>query len=202
MIKKKLRGSALLPRASSAITDLGGAPGRANTGDKMLTGWRRLHRRRRCIAGTVGVLGCPRIHPGERMLRQLDRVREAGPGLGRWGRTRRRAVDHRSTICETYGLAKEGARHHGYPSGAITRCWPSPPARGADVSCARAGPTPPAAPPTSCVRPWAGCATAGARGQLTVRADSGFYAHALVGLPRDGCPLLHHHPQHARLGSD
>ena len=36
--------------------DLGGAPGRANTGDKMMTlvasraGWRRLHRRHRCAA--------------------------------------------------------------------------------------------------------------------------------------------------------
>ena len=34
----------------------------------------------------------------------------------------------------------------------------------------------------------------GARGQLTVRADSGFYTHAVVGLPPDGCPLLHRHP--------
>ena len=39
-----------------------------------------------------------------------------GPGLGRWGRTRRLplTIDLDSTICETYGLAKEGARHHGY----------------------------------------------------------------------------------------
>ena len=29
------------------------------------------------------------------------------------GRTRR-LIDLDSTICETYGLAKEGARHHGY----------------------------------------------------------------------------------------
>ena len=35
----------------------------------------------------------------------------------------------------------------------------------------------------------------GARGQLTVRADSGFYAHALVAVCRAiACPLLHHHP--------
>ena len=40
----------------------------------------------------------------------------AGPGLGCRGGTRRRALDYRldSTICETYGLDKEGARHHGY----------------------------------------------------------------------------------------
>ena len=35
----------------------------------------------------------------------------------------------------------------------------------------------------------------GARGQLTVRADSGFYAHTVVAaLPGNGCPLLYHHP--------
>ena len=35
----------------------------------------------------------------------------------------------------------------------------------------------------------------GASGQLTVRAYSGFYAHALVVVCREmGCPLLHHHP--------
>ena len=80
----------------------------------------------------------------------------AGPGLGRWGRTRRRA-DHRPrfTICETYGLAKEGARHHGYtgdergyhPLLAIA-------AGTGDVLMSRLregrATTPPAAPPTSC----------------------------------------------------
>ena len=35
----------------------------------------------------------------------------------------------------------------------------------------------------------------GARGQLTVRADSGFYAHTVVAACRgNGCPLLYHHP--------
>ena len=34
-----------------------------------------------------------------------------------------------------------------------------------------------------------------ASGQLTVRADSGFYAHTVVDrLPGNGCPLLYHHP--------
>ena len=51
-------------------------------------------------------------------VRQLDRVsREllarawaagAGPGDGPL------TIDLDSTICETYGLTKEGARHHGY----------------------------------------------------------------------------------------
>ena len=47
---------------------------------------------------------------------------EPGPlvvdlATGRW------TIDLDSTMCETYGLAKEGARHHGYgpASGAITR---------------------------------------------------------------------------------
>ena len=35
----------------------------------------------------------------------------------------------------------------------------------------------------------------GASGQLTMRADSGFYTHAVVAVCRpDQCPLLHHHP--------
>ena len=66
-------------------------------------------------------------------VRQLDRVsREllarawaagAGPGDAPF------TIDLDSTICETYGLAKEGARHHGYTGKrATTRCWPSPPA--------------------------------------------------------------------------
>ena len=74
-------------------------------------------------------------------VRQLDRVsREllarawaagAGPGDAPF------TIDLDSTICENYGLAKERARHHSLPvldtgaipaSGAITRCWPWPPA--------------------------------------------------------------------------
>ena len=51
-------------------------------------------------------------------VRQLDRVSrellarvwQAGAGPGDAPFT----IDLDSTICETYGLAKEGARHHGY----------------------------------------------------------------------------------------
>ena len=55
------------------------------------------------------------------------------------------------------------------------------------LGCARAGPTPLGAPPTSCVRRWAGCAMAGPVGNspFTMRADSGFYAHALVVVCRE-----------------
>ena len=66
-------------------------------------------------------------------VRQLDRVsREllarawaagAGPGDGPL------TIDLDSTICETYGLVKEGRATTATPaSGPITRCWPSPPA--------------------------------------------------------------------------
>ena len=43
--------------------------------------------------------------------------RAAGTGLGNWWPDPGDApftIDLDSTICETYGLAKEGARHHGY----------------------------------------------------------------------------------------
>jgi hypothetical protein len=80
--------------------------------------------------GTAGVLGCVVKAPSTLgtflrsfrwgHVRQLDRVsREllarawaagAGPGDGPL------TIDLDSTICETYGLAKEGARHHGYPA--------------------------------------------------------------------------------------
>ena len=36
-------------------------------------------------------------------------------------------IDLDSTICETYGLVKEGARHHGYTGQrGYPRCWPTP----------------------------------------------------------------------------
>ena len=48
----------------------------------------------------------PSTGPGEPGVAGRAWQAGAGPGV---------APDHRpSTICETYGLAKEGARHHGY----------------------------------------------------------------------------------------
>ena len=116
--------------------DLGGAPGRANTGDKMLTLVASALAGGDCIddadalraGGTVGVLGCVVKAPSTLgtflrsfrwgHVRQLDRVSRqllarawaAGAGPGDSPLT----IDVDSTICETYGLAKEGARHHGY----------------------------------------------------------------------------------------
>ena len=116
--------------------DLGDAPGRANAGDKMLTLVASALAGGDCIddadalrAGrTSSVLGCMVKAPSTLgtflrsfrwgHVRQLDRVsREllsrawaAGAGPGDAPLT----IDLDSTICETYGLAKEGARHHGY----------------------------------------------------------------------------------------
>ena len=85
-------------------------------------------------------------------------------------------IDLDSTICETYGLAKEGARHHGYTGARGYRCWPLPPApsevlmsrlREGRANTARGA----AHQTVGRVR------YGGARGQLTVRADSGFRPH-------------------------
>ena len=116
--------------------DPGGAPGRANTGDKLLTLVASALAGGDCIddadalraGGTAGVLGCVVKAPSTLgtflrsfrwgHVRQLDRVSRqllarawaAGAGPGDAPLT----IDLDSTICETYGLAKEGARHHGY----------------------------------------------------------------------------------------
>ena len=116
--------------------DLGNAPGRANAGDKMLTLVASALAGGDCIddadvlrtGGTAQTLGCVVKAPSTLgtflrsfrwgHVRQLDRVsREllarawaagAGPGDAPF------TIDLDSTICETYGLAKEGARDHGY----------------------------------------------------------------------------------------
>ena len=126
--------------------------GGANTGDKILTLVASALAGGDCIddadvlrsGGTAGAIGCVVKAPSTLgtflrsfrwgHVRQLDRVsREllarawaagAGPGDGPL------TIDLDSTICETYGLTKEGApptRLH-RPAGAITPCWPSPPA--------------------------------------------------------------------------
>ena len=125
-----------LSRLVDRYLDLGSAPGRANTGDKLTTLVASALAGGDCIddadalrsGGTARVLGCVVKAPSTLgtflssfrwgHVRQLDRVsREllarawaagAGPGGGPL------TIDLDSTICETYGLAKEGARHHGY----------------------------------------------------------------------------------------
>ena len=89
----------------------------------------------------------------------------AGPGDGPL------TIDLDSTICETYGLDKEGARHHGYTG-----------ARGYHPLLAVATGTRGAA---HFLRETVGRVRyAGARGQLTVRADSGFYTPTVVAVCR------------------
>ena len=117
--------------------DLGDALGRANTGDKMMTLVASALAGGDCIddadglrtGRTSSVLGCTVKAPSTLgtflrsfrwgHVRQLDRVsREllarawaagAGPGDAPF------TIDLDSTICETCGLAKEGARHHSLP---------------------------------------------------------------------------------------
>ena len=182
--------------------DLGGAPGRANTGDKMLTLAASALAGGDCIddadalraGGAVGVLGCVVKAPSTLgtflrsfrwgHVRQLDRVSRqllarawaAGAGPGDSPLT----IDLDSTICETYGLAKEGARHHGYTG-----------ARGYHPLMAIAAGTGEGRANTArggahFLRETVGRVRyGGARGQLTVRADSGFYAHTVVAACRE-----------------
>ena len=124
-------------------------------------------------------------------VRQLDRVsREllsrawaagAGPGAAPL------AIDLDSTICETYGLAKEGARHHGYTGKRGYHPLLAVAAGTGDVLMARLreGRANTARGAAHFLRETVGRVRyAGANGQLTVRADSGFYAHAIVAVCR------------------
>ena len=88
-----------------------------------------------------------------------------------------------STICETYGLAKEGARDHGYTGKRGYHPLLAVAAGTGDVLMARLreGRANTARGAAHFLRETVGRVRyAGARGQLTVRADSGFYTHAIV----------------------
>ena len=189
--------------------DLGDAPGRANAGDEFLTLVASALAGGDCIddadalraGGTEQVLGCVIKAPSTLGIflrsfrwghvRQLDRVsREllarawsarAGP------EDTPLTIDLDSTICETYGLAKEGARDHGYTGQRGYHPLLAVAAGTGDVLMARLR--------KGCANTVRGAAHflretvgriryAGASGQLTVRADSGFYAHAIVAVCR------------------
>ena len=72
--------------------------------------------------GTAGAIGCVVKAPSTLgtflrsfrwgHVRQPGEPRVTGPGLGGWSRNGPLTIDLDSTICETYGLVKEGARHH------------------------------------------------------------------------------------------
>ena len=189
--------------------DLGDAPGRANAGDKLMTLIASALAGGDCIddadalrSGSTGrVLGC-KVKASSTLgtflrsfrwghVRQLDRVsREllarawaagAGPGDGPF------TIDLDSTICETYGLAKEGARHHGYTGQRGYHPLLAVAAGTGDVLMARLreGRSNTARGAAHFLRETVGRVRyAGARGPLTVRADSGFYTHSIVALCR------------------
>ena len=182
---------------------------RANTGDKIMTLVASALAGGDCIddadalrgGGTAGVLDCLVKAPSTLgtflrsfrwgHVRQLDRVSrellarawQAGAGPGDAPLT----IDLDSTVCETYGLDKEGARHHGYTGKRGYHPLLAIAAGTGDVLMARlregrANTTRGAA---HFLRETVGRVRyAGARGQLTVRADSGFYAHSVVSVCR------------------
>ena len=209
-----------LPQLVDRRLDLGRAPGRANTGDKMMTLLASALAGGDCIddadvlrtGGTACTLGS-RVKAPSTLgtflrsfrwghVRQLDRVsREllaqawktgAGPGDAPL------TIDLDSTICETYGLAKEGARHHGYTGKRGYHPLLAVAAGTGDVlmSRLREGRSNTARGAAHFLRETVGRVRhAGAKGQLTVRADSGFYTHAVVAVCRKTkVRFLHHHP--------
>ena len=186
--------------------DLGNAPGRANAGDKMLTLVASALAGGDCIDDAdvlrtggnrpdPGLRSQGAIHPGDvpaqlpvgprppigsgvsRELLARAWSAGAGPGDGPF------TIDLDSTICETYGLAKEGARDHGYTGKRGYHPLLAVAAGTGDVLMARLreGRANTARGAAHFLRETVGRVRyAGARGQLTVRADSGFYTHAIV----------------------
>ena len=162
--------------------------------------------------GTVGVLGCVVKAPSTLgtflrsfrwgHVRQLDRVSRQllAPGLGRWGRTRRLAPDHRPGLDHLRDLwtGQGGSapprlyRQAGYhPLLAI--------AAGTGevlMSRLREGRANTARGAAHFLRGTVGRVRyAGANGLLTLRADKRLLRpHCRCRLPGNGCPLLHHHP--------
>jgi len=192
-----------------AHLDLGRAPGRAHVGDKLLTLVMSALAGGECIddaaalraGGTGRILGFT-LKAASTLgtflrsfrwghVRQLDAVsREllarawaagAGPGSEPF------TIDLDSTICETYGLAKEGALHHGYTGVRGYHPLLAVAAGTGDVLMARlrGGNANTVRGAAHFLRETIGrVRSAGATGQLTMRADSGFYAHAVVAVCR------------------
>ena len=105
----------------------------------------------------------------------------AGPGDATF------TIDLDSTICETYGLAKEGARHHGYTGARGYHPLLAIAAGTGDVLMARLreGRANTARGAAHSLRETVGRVRyAGANGRLRLRADSGFYTHGVVSVCR------------------
>ena len=120
----------------------------------------------------------------DRVSRELlARAFAAGAGPGDAPFT----IDLDSTICETYGLAKEGARHHGYTGKRGYHPLLAIAAGTGDVlmSRLREGRANTARGAAHFLRETVGRVRyAGANGRLTLRADSGFYTHGVVSVCR------------------
>jgi hypothetical protein len=188
---------------------LGAAAGAANAGDKLLTlvmsalaGGDSIDDTNAIRAGGTGrILGFSVKAPSTLgtflrsfrwgHVRQLDAVSRhllarawaAGAGPGNAPLT----IDLDSTICETYGLKKEGALHHGYTGVRGYHPLLAVAAGTGDVLMARLreGRANTARGAAHFLREMIGRVRhAGASGQLTVRADSGFYAHEVVAVCR------------------
>lgn len=189
--------------------DLGDKPGRANVGDKLLTLVLSALAGGDCIddadalraGGTERILGFS-VKAASTLgtflrsfrwghVRQLDRVsREllarawaagAGPGDAPF------TIDLDSTICETYGLKKQGALHHGYTHVRGYHPLLAVAAGTGDVLMARlrGGTANSGRSAGHFLTETIGrVRDAGASGHLTMRADSGFYAHAVVAVCR------------------
>ena len=189
--------------------NLGAKAGTANPGDKLLTLVLSALAGGDCIddadalraGGTERILGF-RVKAASTLgtflrsfrwghVRQLDRVsREllarawaagAGPGSAPF------TIDLDSTICETYGLQKQGALHPGYTHVRGYHPLLAIAAGTGDVLMARLreGRANTARGAGHFLRETIGrVRQAGATGQLTVRADSGFYGHAIVAVCR------------------
>ena len=109
----------------------------------------------------------------------LARAWEAGAGPGDSPLT----IDLDSTVCETYGLDKEGARRHNYSGQRGYHPLLAVAATTADVLMARLrqGRANTARGAANFLRETIGRVRyAGANGQLAVRADSGFYTRDIV----------------------
>ncbi len=185
--------------------DLGDKPGAANPGDKLLTLVMSTLAGGDCIddanalraGGTERVLGFT-VKAASTLgtflrsfrwghVRQLDRVGRgllarawaagAGPGTAPF------TIDLDSTICETYGLKKQGALHHGYTKVRGYHPLLAVAAGTGDVLMARlrGGNANSGRSAGHFLAETVGRVRgAGATGQLTMRADSGFYAHGVV----------------------
>ena len=205
LLPATLAGRLGLRELADAQLDLGDAPGRANAGDKLLTLVASALAGGDCIddadalrsGGTERVLGCAVKAPSTLgtflrsfrwgHVRQLDRVsREllarawaAGAGPGEEPFT----IDLDSTLCETYGLAKEGARRPGYSGQRGYHPLLAVAAGSGEVLMARLreGRAHSGRGAAHFLRETvARVREAGAAGPLTLRADSGFYSHAVV----------------------